>query len=108
MYPTIEYQKTVKPISSLDVYALSRIFSWITNSTELSSNIICPNEATIGLPTGIDYIHFKIKSQNLPASSQDLVDTFLQFFLQPETLIAVIIVIVLIFTLMMVLKKGKS
>ena len=86
MYPTVYYRETVKPLSSLDLHALSQIFEWMTNSTQFSSSIMCPEESELTMPQSISYVHFQIGAENLPVSSQNLTEYDIGLFLRPESL----------------------
>ena len=108
MYSTVEYRETVKSVSSLDIYALSQIFEWITNSSQFSSTSICPEETVLILPTSISYIHFKIKPENLPTSSKNLIEEVVEFFLRPESLALITVLVPLIVATTMILKKRKK
>ena len=44
MYSIVYYRETVKPLSSLDLYTLSQIFEWMSNSTQFSSSNMCPQK----------------------------------------------------------------
>ena len=109
MYATVDYRETVKPVSSLDIYSLSQIFEWMTNSTEFSSTIMCPEESVLTLPPSISYVHFKINAENLPVSSpQNQIEDVLGLFLRPESLTFIIFMVTLIAATAIILKKRKK
>ena len=45
MYSIVDYTATVKQLSSLDLYALSHNFEWMTNSSQFTSSSTCPQES---------------------------------------------------------------
>ena len=107
MYGTVYYREIVKPVSSLDVYALSQIFEWMTNSTQFSPSIVCPEESVLIIPSNISYDHFPIAAENLP-TSQNLIEYLIRLILRPETLTLIIVMITLIATTVMILKRRKK
>ncbi len=109
MYASVDYRETVKPVSSLDIYALSQIFEWMTNSTQFSSTIKCPQESVLTLPPSISYVHFKINAENLPVSSpQNLIEDVLGLFSRPESFAFIIFIVTLIAATAIILKKRKK
>ncbi len=109
MYATIEYRDTVKPVSSLDMYALSQIFKWITNSTQFSSTSMCPEGSVFILPPSINYVHYNINAENLPVSSpQNVIEDVLGLFLRPEIIVIIIVIVTPIVVIAMILKKRKK
>ena len=109
MYGTVYYRETVKPVSSLDIYALSQIFEWMTNSTLFSSSIVCPEESVLTMPSSISYVHFPIAAENLPAySSQNLIEYAIRLLLRPEILTLFIVIVTLIVATVIILKKRKK
>ncbi len=109
MYPTVYYQKTVKPVSSLDLYALSQIFAWMTNSTQLSSSIICPEKSVLTMPSNINYVYAQIDANNLPVSSpQNLIESAIESLLRPEPLTLFIVMVTLITSTVIILKRLRK
>ena len=107
MYPTVYYRGTVKQLSSLDLYALSQILGWMTNSTQFSSPIICPEESVLTMPSNITYSLFQIAAENLPISSQNLNEYIIGLFTLPETLPVIIVTFTLIVDTVLILKRKK-
>lgn len=100
MYAIVEYRDTVKPISSLDTYAVSQVFKWMKNSTN-----ICSKESVLVLPPDINYIHYKINAENLPVANPQ---NTLELLLREEILALVAITVTLIIALTIVLKKRNK
>ena len=107
MYPTVYYRGTVKQLSSLDLYALSQILGWMTNSTQFSSPIICPEESVLTMPSNITYSLFQIAAENLPVSSQNLNEYIIGLFTLPETLPVILVTFTLIVDTVLILKRKK-
>ena len=107
MYGSVYYREIVKPVSSLDIYALSQVFEWMTNSTQFSPSIVCPEESVLIIPSNISYVHFPIAAENLP-TSQNLIEYLIRLLLRPETLTLIIVMITLIVTTVMILKRRKK
>ncbi len=108
MYSIVDYMTTVKPLSSLDLYAFSQNFKWLTNSSEFTFSNTCPQESIITLPSNISYVHFPIAKENLPDSSQNLIEYNTELFESPEILAIIIIVVSLLITTVIIYKKGKN
>ena len=83
MYPTVYYQDTVKPLSTLDLYGVAQIFELKTNST-------CSEESLVTMPLSISYSHFQISPENAPAFvPQNLTEYTFRLLLRPEIIILV-------------------
>lgn len=109
MYSVVDYRETVKPLSSLDLYALSTIFKWMTNSAEFTSSNQCSQDSLVTLPLSIVYYHFTITDENLPVSPpQNLIESVLELFLSPEILVAILIIVILLATAALILTRRKK
>ncbi len=108
MYSTVHYRETVKPLSSLDLYAISKSFGWLTNSTQFTSSDACPEESNVTLPSSISYYHFPIAAENLPVYSQNLVEYPLELFLRPEILTVILVAVILLAVVAITLKRRKK
>ena len=109
MYPTVSYGGTVRPLSSLDLYALSQSFEWLSNSTELSASDMCPQEGSLSLPSNISYVHFPIAEENLPSPTpQNLTEYVVELFLRPEVLAAIVIAVTLLVVAVIIIKRRKK
>jgi predicted Zn-dependent protease len=109
MYSTVHYRETVKPISSLDLYALSQIFEWMSNSTQFTSSNTCPQESSVTLLSSISYYHFPIAAENRPLpTSQNLTEYVIELFLRPEILAAILIAVTLLAVAAIILKRRKK
>lgn len=94
MYPTVSYRKTVHALSSLDVYAVSKVFEWMSNSTQFTPSNTCPQDSSVTLPSSISYQYLPISIEDLPPpSSQTPLDYILRLLLRPEILIALLIAV---------------
>lgn len=109
MYSTVHYRETVKPLSSLDLYVLSQIFEWMSNSTQFTSSNTCPQESSVTLPSNIFYYHFPIAAENLPLPTpQNLAEYIIGLFLRPEILTAILIAVTLLAVAAIILKRRKK
>ena len=109
MYPTVYYRDTVKPLSSLNLYAVSQIFEWIPNSSQSSYSIMCPEESVVTMPSSISYNYFQIATENLPVSQpQNLTEYVIGLFMRPETLTALLVLVTLIAATTIFLKRKKK
>jgi hypothetical protein len=109
MYSIVDYSETVKPLSSLDLYALSKSFEWLTNSTQFTASSTCPEESTVTLPSGISYIHFPIAAGNLPFHHpQSLAEYVVELFLLPKIIAPILIAVILLVVAVWVFKRRKK
>ncbi|MCK4885506.1 matrixin family metalloprotease, partial [Candidatus Bathyarchaeota archaeon] len=109
MYSTVHYRETVKPLSSLDLYVLSQIFEWMSNSTQFTSSNTCPQESSVTLPSNISYYHLPIAAENLPLPTpQNLAEYIIGLFLRPELLTAILIAVTLLAVAAIILKRRKK
>lgn len=109
MYYTVSYRETVKALSSLDLYALSTIFEWISNSTQFSSSNVCPQESSVTLPSSISYYHFPIAAENLPLSPpQNLTDYIIGLLLRPEIQTTILVAVTLLAVVVIIRKRRKK
>ncbi len=69
MYPTYTPKKTVLQLSTLDVYGVSKVFAWISTSSQLSPSNIVVQKSMISLPEDISYVYLPISYDNLPSDS---------------------------------------
>jgi len=94
MYPTVSYRETVYALSSLDVYAVSKVFEWMSNSTQFSSSNTCPQESSVTLPSSISYHYLPLSVVDLPPPpSQTPLDHIIRLLLRPEILIALLVAV---------------
>lgn len=108
MYPSVGYEETVRPISSLDIYALSQSFEWVSNSTQFSSSNVCPQEGSLTLPLNIPYSHLPIADENLPSSTQDLTEYVGKLFQRPEVLATIVVAVSLLIVVVVIVKRRKK
>jgi len=108
MYATVDFLETVKPVSSLDIYAISYTFNWMKNSLQLSSPVICPEQSVLTLPLTLDYVHFPISTENLPVySSTNLFEYVLRLLLRLESLLLIIVIVTLFVVTVIMIKRRK-
>ncbi len=94
MYYTVSYRETVYALSSLDVYAVSKVFEWMSNSTQFTSSNTCPPESSVTLPSTISYHYMPISVVDLPPPrSQTPLDYVTRLLLRPEILITLLIMV---------------
>jgi predicted Zn-dependent protease len=91
MYPTVYYQSTVKPLSTLDIYGVAKLFEFMTKDT-------CPEEELVTMPQSISYSHLEIAPENIP--SQSLTEYAIRLLTQPEVLIIVIAALAVVVALL--------
>jgi hypothetical protein len=111
MYSTVQYRTIVKPISSLDLYVVSKIFEWAQNFTTVDLTNICPQKSQIELPPNVRYFHLPVALENSPVTPpQTLPENIFNLFSQVENLIIVTtpVVIMIIFTLILKRKKPQK
>lgn len=107
MYYQVPYLDTVNELSSLDLYAVSNIFEWLSNSTQPSSTYFCPQDSSITLPSTIPYYYFPISSQNLPLTHpKNLIDEIVALFSNLETQIIILAAVALV-TAVVIIRKDK-
>jgi hypothetical protein len=116
MYPTSTLNHPVKALSTLDLYGISTVFQWMSNSSGPPQS---PQQSSVTLPLGIQYQYLPTSYGNLPSPTlspsssptlpstlsqtlstwiqtaqtfgQALLTYILQFFLQAEILIPLLI-----------------
>ena len=109
MYPTVYYQDTVKPLSSLDIYAIAQIFDWIPNSTQPNSSITCPEESMLTMPLSISYIQYQIAKENLPPSFlENFREYIIELFTSPESLTTILVAVTLIVASALLFRRKKK
>lgn len=96
MYPTYTYRETVQALSSLDVYSVSKVFEWMSKSSQFSPSSTCPQESSVTLPSSIPYQYLPISFEDLPPQSQTPLDYILRFVIRPEFLIALSIAVIML------------
>ena len=125
MYPQYSPKQTVQNVSTLDVYGVSLVFAWMSQSTQFNPAYI-PQEASVTLPSSIPLQFLPISYENLPppssgnpsSSTVQTVLTYIralsnyvaQFVLRPEFLIPLLIAILalLITEILLHHKRKKS
>ncbi|WNZ28385.1 MAG: matrixin family metalloprotease [Candidatus Bathyarchaeota archaeon] len=109
MYAVVQYRETVKPLSTLDLYAVSQIFVWMNVSAQFSSSSQCPEQSTLSLPSNIAYSNFQIAEENLPTYyPKGFIEKALELFLRPEILIVLTIGVMLLLGATVLSKKQES
>jgi predicted Zn-dependent protease len=110
MYPILTLKQDAIAISTLDLYAISKVFGWM-NGTEP----IYPQNTLVGLPSNISYWLLPIPARDIPPpqpqSLLEVVARFIeQIFRKPEILAIIIgasFVLVLVAAISIGLRRGK-
>lgn len=109
MYYTVSYRETVYALSSLDVYALFKVFEWTSNSTQFSSLNTCPPESSVTLPSSIAYHYLPISDVDLPPlPSQTTMNYITRLLLRPEILIPLLVAVTMLAVLGVYLRRRKK
>lgn len=109
MYYTVSYRETVYALSSLDVYALSKVFEWTSNSTQFSSLNTCPPESSVTLPSSISYLYLPISDVDLPPPpSQTPIDYITRLLLRPEILVTLSVAVTTLAIIGIYLKRRRE
>ena len=109
MYYRVSYRSTVKELSSIDLYALSKSFEWLSNSTQFTSSSVCPQKSSLNLPSDISYYQLAIATENLPLSAPPtFTDYIAEYFLRPEILAAMLIAVTLVAVAAIIRKRRKK
>ncbi|PVX24304.1 MAG: hypothetical protein CW716_10320 [Candidatus Bathyarchaeum sp.] len=87
MYPTVYYQETVKPLSTLDMYGVAKLF-------ELATTGACPEEDLVIMPQSIGYSQLEIAPENVP--SQNLTEYAIRILSRPEVFIIVVTLLIVV------------
>jgi predicted Zn-dependent protease len=105
MYPTYTLNQPVEGLSTLDLYGVSTVFQWMSDS---SNTPYSPQQSSVTLPSSIPYQYLPISYADLPPVSQSpspsqtqtlltniltLLTSILRFILRPELLIPLLIAI---------------
>jgi hypothetical protein len=96
MYPTVYYQNTVKPLSTLDVYGVAKLF-------ELIPTDACPEEDLVVMPQSISYRELEIAPENIPP--QNLTEYAIRLLTRPEVLIIVVGALAVVVALLAIQRK---
>ena len=107
MYPSVVYGEDVRPISSLDLYAVSQSFKWLSSTSPHSNR--CPQKGTLTLPSNISYVYFQVAAENLPSvpAPQRFLDYLSELLLRPEVL-AIFFAVVLLVVAVVVFSRRKK
>jgi len=110
MYPNYTSRETVHALSTLDVYAVSRVFEWMAKSPQFNPPNTCPQKSPVTLPSSIPYRYLPISYEDLPPllPSQTPLDYILRFILRPEFLIALLIPVTVLIVLVVARRRRKE
>jgi hypothetical protein len=108
MYPQYNPKQSVQALSTLDLYAVSVVFQWMSRSTQFNPAYI-PQKSSVTLPSNIQYQYLPISYESLPLPSsgspsdspvqtvltyiQALSNYVVQFVIRPEILVPLLIAI---------------
>lgn len=110
MYPNYTSRETIHALSSLDIYAVSKVFEWMSKSPQFSPPNTCPQKSPVTLPSSIPYQYLSISYEDLPPlpPSQTPLDYILRFVLRPEFLIALLIPVTALIILVVARRRRKE
>ena len=107
MYPTISLNplNQVQALSTLDLYGVSTVFQWMSNSI----NPFSPRQSSVTLPSSITYRYIPISNDDLPPATpysslwqtlltyiQELINYTMDLVTRPEVLTILIVILVLL------------
>jgi predicted Zn-dependent protease len=107
MYPSVTVNQPVKGLSTLDLFGVSTVFQWMSDSSDSPYR---PRQSSVTLPSSIEYLVLSISYENLPPQTaspfpsqtsfawgqavltlgQALLTYISQFFLHPIILISLL------------------
>ncbi len=113
MYPVLALGSSLKKISTLDMYGVSTVFGWLSNSTEYNATIQGSPVSSVILPFNIPYDYLPVTEDNVPpATTTQQVSTFLdnliQFLLQPENETLILIIISTIIIISIIIRVNRK
>lgn len=109
MYEVVQYRNTVKPLSTLNLYAVSQSFGWMQYSTQFNQSSSCPEISALTLPSTISYELLEIAKENTPMiNPQSFSEQLIELFWRPESMIGVTIGVILIFVVAIFVKKSRK
>ncbi|MCW4034360.1 MAG: matrixin family metalloprotease [Candidatus Bathyarchaeota archaeon] len=109
MYSIVQYRRTVKELSSLDLYCLAKSFEWLSVSSNFVSANVCPAKTYITLPPDLEYTRFTIAEENIPEPIPvTLVEYAVELLSQPWTLIAAVCVCWLVIGVVVIFRIKKQ
>ncbi len=113
MYPVLALGSPLKKISTLDMYGVSTVFGWLSNSIEYNATNQGPPVSSVILPSNIPYDYLPVTEDNVPtATTTQQVSTFLdnliQFFLQPENETWILIIISTIIIISIIIRINRK
>lgn len=109
MYEVVQYRNTVKPLSTLDMYAVSQSFGWMQYAPQFNQSSFCPEISALSLPSNISYDLLEIAKQNIPTiSPQNFTEQLIELFWNPEIAIGLAIGVLLIFVVVLFVKRSRK
>jgi hypothetical protein len=93
MFERVSLDISVRPISTLDVYAVARIFRWREVSSQFSASNQGSELNSVSLPSRIDYEFLNEANQDLLSKT---ISSFLRWIQTPDGLIGATIIILVI------------
>jgi hypothetical protein len=96
MYFAYSLNSPVRAISTLDAYGVGTVFRWMAQLQDYNADNQGDPIYSVTLPSSIEYQYLPISANNIPAQSalaqvQIYLNGFLQFIVQPEVLIFVVL-----------------
>jgi len=102
----------VRALSTLDTYALTIVFDWLSHYPYLQNE--CPLESSVTLPPDLQYEYLPILYSELPPPSQNpppirvLLEFIIGLILSNLGIIILLLLIASLIALLMVFGRGKS
>jgi hypothetical protein len=108
MYMVVQYRKTVKPLSTLDLYAVARSFE-LLNNTQFDTSNSCTELTTLSLPPNIPYNFFPIAKEHIPAAEpQSVAEKLIEVSLSPESMILLSLGTVLVIVFVVIRSRKQK
>lgn len=113
MYPILALGSPLRKISTLDMYGVSTVFGWLSNSTEYNATNQGLPVSSVILPSNIPYDYLPVTEDNVPPATATqqvgtFLDSFIQFFLQPENETLILIIISVIVIISMIIRVNRK
>src|SRR3990170_1823717 len=106
MYPRLALNHAVEGLSTLDLYGVSTVFQWMSNSSRAPYS---PQQSSVTLPSNITYRYLPISNEDLPPASpysslwqtlltyiQKLISYTTGLVTRPEVLTILVVILVLL------------
>jgi predicted Zn-dependent protease len=120
MYPkyTPNFLDEVQALSTLDLYGVSTVFQWMSNSFSFPHS---PQQSSVSLPSSIAYQYLQISYEDLPPTSpslspwqtlltgiQNLINNVMSLIMRPEFLILIVVAAVALLVVAFILARQRA